>query len=267
MRETEGELLTLRWAKALKNVAEKITVYITPNQLIAGRVGKFGRYGILYPEIDGDFYREVLADLEHRDKSPFQISQEDIKVVMEEIAPYWEGKTYHGLVGVRDLAGIRPLPPCESGEGRYALPSIEGRSLKSIMFHPVTSPGHHYLIVTDSRFTNLGNFYGSDYFLSRVGLDQKRQQVVLLGDAFYETRLVQQQILESTGRRFLGGYSTDADQMRGLMPRSLSWVSLRASSAVDSGSRLAVGSSSTRACGRWVHREARPTFCFWPSES
>ena len=39
----------------------------------------------------------------------------------------------HGLVGVRDLAGIRPLPPCESGEGQYALPSIEGRSLKSIM--------------------------------------------------------------------------------------------------------------------------------------
>ena len=95
MRETEGELLTLRWAKALKNVAEKITVWITPDQLLAGRVGKLGRYGILYPEIDGDFYREVLADLEHRDKSPFQISREDIKTVMEDIAPYWEGKTYH----------------------------------------------------------------------------------------------------------------------------------------------------------------------------
>ncbi|WP_247647561.1 sigma-54 interaction domain-containing protein [Desulfovibrio desulfuricans] len=39
----------------------------------------------------------------------------------------------HGLVGVRDLAGIRPLPPCESSDGQYALPSIEGRSLKSIM--------------------------------------------------------------------------------------------------------------------------------------
>lgn len=95
MKETEGELLTLRWAKALKNVAEKITVWITPDQLLAGRVGKLGRYGILYPEIDGDFYREVLADLEHRDKSPFQISKEDIKTVMEDIAPYWEGKTYH----------------------------------------------------------------------------------------------------------------------------------------------------------------------------
>lgn len=95
MRETEGELLSLRWAKALKNVAEKITVWITPNQLLAGRVGQLGRYGILYPEIDGDFYREVLTDLEHRDKSPFQISKEDIKTVMEEIAPYWEGKTFH----------------------------------------------------------------------------------------------------------------------------------------------------------------------------
>lgn len=95
MRETEGELLTLRWAKALKNVAEKITVYITPDQLLAGRVGKLGRYGILYPEIDGDFYREVLSTLDKRDKSPFQISKEDIKTVMEDIAPYWEGKTYH----------------------------------------------------------------------------------------------------------------------------------------------------------------------------
>ena len=50
MRETEGELLTLRWAKALKNIAEKMTVYITPNQLIAGRVDIFFRQLIqLFP--------------------------------------------------------------------------------------------------------------------------------------------------------------------------------------------------------------------------
>lgn len=95
MRETEGQLLTLRWAKALKNVAEKITVYITPDQLLAGRVGQLGRYGILYPEIDGDFYIEVMTDLPKRTKSPFNISAADMKLLMEEIAPYWEGKTYH----------------------------------------------------------------------------------------------------------------------------------------------------------------------------
>ena len=87
----------------------------------------------------------------------------------------------------------------------------------SPMFRPSTSPGHRYLIETNPMFTNMGLFYGSDYFLSRIGLDQDRQQVVLLGDAFYETRLVQQQILAATGQRFLNGYSSDADQMRGLM--------------------------------------------------
>jgi formate C-acetyltransferase len=95
MKETEGDLLTLRWAKALKNIAEKITVYITPNQLLAGRAGQFGRYGILYPEIDGDFYSEVMKDLPNRAKSPFQISPANMKTLVEEIAPYWEGKTYH----------------------------------------------------------------------------------------------------------------------------------------------------------------------------
>jgi formate C-acetyltransferase len=95
MRETEGELLSLRWAKALKNIAEKITVYITPNQLLAGRAGQLGRYGILYPEIDGDFYTEVMKDLPNRAKSPFKISPENMKTLVEEIAPYWEGKTYH----------------------------------------------------------------------------------------------------------------------------------------------------------------------------
>lgn len=95
MKETEGELLTLRWAKAMKNIAEKMTVYITPNQLLAGRAGQFGRYGILYPEIDGDFYVEVMKDLPNRAKSPFKISPENMKTLVEEIAPYWEGKTYH----------------------------------------------------------------------------------------------------------------------------------------------------------------------------
>lgn len=87
----------------------------------------------------------------------------------------------------------------------------------SPMFRPSATPGHHYLIETNPLLTNMGSFYGSDYFLSRIGLDQSRQQAVLLGDAFYETRLVQQEILAATGQRFLDGYSTDADQMRGLM--------------------------------------------------
>ena len=95
----------------------------------------------------------------------------------------------------------------------------------SALFHTVSGPGHHYLIETNPMLTNMGLFYGSDYFLSRIGLDQDRQQVVLLGDAFYETRLVQQQIMDATGQRFLSGYSSDADQMRGLMDNAVAQAS------------------------------------------
>ena len=94
MQETEGELLVLRWAKALKNVAENITVYIDDDQLLAGRCGCQGRYGILYPELDGDFLDLAIEQLPQR-KAPFSISDADAKVVIEEIAPFWKGKTYH----------------------------------------------------------------------------------------------------------------------------------------------------------------------------
>ena len=54
MKETEGQLMTLRWAKALKHIAMNITVYIDEDTLIVGRGGKPGRYGLIYPELDGN---------------------------------------------------------------------------------------------------------------------------------------------------------------------------------------------------------------------
>lgn len=95
MKQTEGQALVLRWAKALKHVAENITVYIDDHQLVAGRAGKQGRYGILYPELDGDFLDIAVRELPSRTESPFGIAAEDARVVVEEIAPYWKGKTYH----------------------------------------------------------------------------------------------------------------------------------------------------------------------------
>lgn len=107
MRRTEGEMLCLRWAKALKHVAENITVYITDDQLLAGRAGQSGRYGTLYPEIDGDFYATVMKDLDKREKSPFRIAREDIDIILTEIAPYWEGKTYHERLNKAMPADLR----------------------------------------------------------------------------------------------------------------------------------------------------------------
>ena len=93
--ETEGQPLNLRWAKALYRYAEKATVYIDDNQLLVGRSGKKGRYGILYPELDGNIFKEAIEKLPTRDNSPFDISADEARIVAEEIAPYWVGKTFH----------------------------------------------------------------------------------------------------------------------------------------------------------------------------
>ncbi|GFM37372.1 (2S)-3-sulfopropanediol dehydratase [Desulfovibrio psychrotolerans] len=95
MKQTEGQPLVLRWAKALKHIAENMTVYVQEDQLILGRAGCDGRYGILYPELDGDFLDIAVRDLPTRKQSPATITPEDAKIVIEEIAPFWKGKTYH----------------------------------------------------------------------------------------------------------------------------------------------------------------------------
>jgi hypothetical protein len=53
-KETEGQPLVLRWAKALKLFAEKVLVMIFDDELIVGRPNTwFGYWGIVYPELDG----------------------------------------------------------------------------------------------------------------------------------------------------------------------------------------------------------------------
>jgi len=95
MKLTEGQPLMLRWAKAMRHIAENCTVYIDDNQLIAGRVGQQGRYGILYPELDGDFLDLAIEQLPNRVESPFEITADDARIIIEEVSPYWKGKTYH----------------------------------------------------------------------------------------------------------------------------------------------------------------------------
>lgn len=93
--QTEGQPLVLRWAKALAEIAANITVHIDDRQLLAGRVGKPGRYGILYPELDGDFLGQAVSELPNRPGTPFTVTEDDVRIVVEEIAPYWKGRTYH----------------------------------------------------------------------------------------------------------------------------------------------------------------------------
>ncbi|EON13680.1 hemagglutinin repeat-containing protein [Pandoraea sp. SD6-2] len=99
---------------------------------------------------------------------------------------------------VAEIAGaVQTLDTASGGIPGLTLP-------RSALFKVVATPGHPYLVETDSRFTDRGTFVSSNYMLDLLGVapDSIERRI---GDGFYEGRLVREQILELTGRASLGG--------------------------------------------------------------
>ena len=86
--------MTLRWAGAMCHVMANIEVDIQPDELIVGRVGPRGRYGLFYPELEGAYFATVEKNRMQSADLPHEISEEDRRVIMEELLPYWYGRTF-----------------------------------------------------------------------------------------------------------------------------------------------------------------------------
>lgn len=102
-RETEGEAISLRFAKALLHIVKNIEINIEEDQLLAGQIGGPERYGILYPELDGCFLSNLSGVLSDRKEASFILKEEDREYLIREVAPYWKGKTFY-----EDLANSLP---------------------------------------------------------------------------------------------------------------------------------------------------------------
>ncbi|HHA2808737.1 TPA: hemagglutinin repeat-containing protein [Stenotrophomonas maltophilia] len=98
-------------------------------------------------------------------------------------------------------------PPQVVGSPQNPLP---GLSLPSGGLYTVNPGNQRWLVETDPRFANFGQWIGSDYMFQRLNLDPDKQ-LRRMGDDFYEQRLVMEQITGLTGRRYL-----DADQGDGM---------------------------------------------------
>ncbi|MDB5774385.1 MAG: filamentous hemagglutinin protein [Herbaspirillum sp.] len=121
----------------------------------------------------------------------------------------------NGAAGADVHARIVPGSQSSTVEGRTVpLPPLVLPSSPLFQYHP--EPGHPYLIETDPQFTNSRIFLSSDYQLSRLAADPQRAHQ-RLGDGFYEQKLINDQIAQLTGRRFLGGYTSNETQYQALM--------------------------------------------------
>ncbi|WP_371366993.1 Toxin CdiA [Sporomusa rhizae] len=79
-----------------------------------------------------------------------------------------------------------------------------------------TEPGSRYLVETDPRFANYQTFISSDYMLQNLGLDPAKT-MKLVGDAFYQQKLIRDQVGQLTGKQFLGNYSSNNEEYKELM--------------------------------------------------
>ena len=96
-----------------------------------------------------------------------------------------------------------------------------GRTIPNSSLYQVNpNPTAHYLIETDSAFTNKKRFLSSDYMFQYLQMDPDRTNK-RLGDGYYEQTLIRQQITELTGFRYLEGYTSDEEEYRTLMDQGL----------------------------------------------
>ena len=63
-------------------------------------------------------------------------------------------------------------------------------------------------------------YLGSDYLFEKIGYNPEKD-IKLLGDSFYESRIINRAILENTGRRYLNEAVNDREQMQILLDNSI----------------------------------------------
>ena len=91
-KRTEGEPINVRHAKFLKEFAEKIPVYIHPDETIVGSPAPWlDRYVTPFPECDGGLLPDLKTMVnDHPKPSEAFIAPQDWKALEEEILPYWK---------------------------------------------------------------------------------------------------------------------------------------------------------------------------------
>ncbi|WP_175817892.1 hemagglutinin repeat-containing protein [Burkholderia diffusa] len=84
------------------------------------------------------------------------------------------------------------------------------------LYQVASDPGSHFLIETDPRFTDYKKWLSSDTMLDALKVDPNTV-LKRIGDGFYEQQLIQQQIIQTTGQRFIGDYTDNQSEYEALM--------------------------------------------------
>lgn len=80
-------------AKAFRKACETAPLLIQEDELIVGHPNGAPRAGSFSPDIAWRWTRDELDTIHNRPQDPFYISDEDKRIMKEELFPYWEGRS------------------------------------------------------------------------------------------------------------------------------------------------------------------------------
>jgi formate C-acetyltransferase len=92
-KQTEGQAVIIRRAKAFKAVCEQIPVTIFDGELVVGAIGEFRKAGIVCPEYSWQWVEQEMDSFASRTQDPYCIDDITKHQLRKDIFPYWQGKS------------------------------------------------------------------------------------------------------------------------------------------------------------------------------
>ncbi|WP_337992734.1 filamentous hemagglutinin N-terminal domain-containing protein [Fusobacterium nucleatum] len=203
---TEGKVyMTGAWDKGSFIMDDKITTYLGTGK--NAKISASGNINISANKVgNGALAKEnVKIDSKKQDITSTKVDKNDIN--LDSI------KNTNVDEIVLNKKNLEPKEEIDT-KGYIILPKND-KGMFKINNNIDNKPGFSYLVETNINFIDKSRFYGSDYFFKRIGFNPDRN-IRLLGDSFYETKLINRAILEGTGRRYLSGYVSEKEQMKAL---------------------------------------------------
>lgn len=173
-RQTEGEHVQIRRAKAAANVLAKVAISIRDDELIAGNRTIKPRAGIVSPEMDPYWILDELDTFHSRPQDKFLISEKDKAIYRDELHPYWRGRS------MKDFINAQFTPP------------IKEAVAAKIFSINQTDKGQGHIIVDYPRLLKSG--------LGTLTQEVARYRAEQPGNAFYEAVAI---LLEASSQHIL----------------------------------------------------------------
>ena len=160
LKETLGEPMIIRQAKALKFTLENLPIIIRPDEVIVGTFDE--QIPVAIPRLEASGFRimKELETLSSRDLNPINVKNEDINILREQIAPFY--KNFNIETYAKELAPNSVFETSYSGCA-YIATEIGGIAHVVVDYPRLLSMGlKKYIELSDEKVDNYKKLLSSD---------------------------------------------------------------------------------------------------------